>query len=103
MGKIISSLFGGGRGDNGAAAQQEAAMAEASRAAAETARQTEASRQAAQRAQQDMEANFRADLSGDNKATVVAGGSADALGAATDSTKRKRAVGGLASTLGLNV
>lgn len=95
--KIVSSLLGGGGND------QAAAMDRASERAAETARQTAAARDAAQRAQQDMETNFKANLMGDNKATVVAGGTADALGAATDSTKRKRAVGGVASSLGINV
>lgn len=97
MGKIIGSILGTNNTGLEDATREAAAKAEA------TARETQRQRDAQAKAQADMEANFNADLKGDNKATVVAGGTAEALGVGDDALRRRRAQGGLASTLGVNV
>jgi hypothetical protein len=51
------------------------------------------------RLQRNMQANFSADLKGDNLANVVAGGTADAFG--TDTQVKKRRAGGLSASLGV--
>ena len=95
--RTVGKLFGGDGGATAAATQQAAAQADA------TAREIERQRQAQIQAQNDMQANFSANLQGENKATVVAGGTADALGVGDDATRRRRQASGLASTLGLNL
>jgi len=53
--------------------------------------------------QDNMERNFAANLEADNVGTVIAGGTADALGIdSTESKKKKRTTSGLASTLGIS-
>ena len=76
--------------DEQAAAQQAAAA----KAAAEAAMQ-----------QRNLAANMGTDLTNQNKGTVIAGGSADVVDAATpDAGKKKRRQGGsLSSQLGVNV
>ena len=92
MGKI----FGNSKGE-------EDAVREAAALADRTARETERQRAASVKAQQEMEANFNTDLRGENKATVIAGGTAEALGVGDDSIRKRRQASGLSSTLGVNV
>lgn len=92
MGKLFGSSKGLEESNRQAAAQADA-----------TARDIERQRIASVKAQNDMEANFKADLKGENKATVVAGGTAEALGVGDEAVRKRRAAGGLASTLGVNV
>lgn len=97
MGKVVSSLFGGGGGDNGAKQAAEA-QAQASEAQA----RAERSRQEAEAAAANMKANFATDLKQENIGTVVAGGTADvAASTASDLLKKKKGIG-LSSQLGLN-
>ena len=92
VGKLLGS---DDSGDGGAAA----AAAEAARVKAEA----DAAKAANEAALNNMNANFKADLSNSDVAKVEVGGSADA--STVDSiTKRKKVAGGtLSSTLGLNV
>lgn len=97
----MGSLFGSNKG-------VEEATRQASAQAAATAQETERKRQAAETAQREMEtvfkANQAADLRGESKATVVAGGTAEALGVGDEAARKKRTgTGGLASTLGVNL
>ena len=93
----------GGITGRGAAKTARAQAADQAARADATARDIEKQRQASIVAQNEMEANFRANLQGENKATVVAGGTADALGVGDDTARRRRQSGGLSSTLGLNL
>lgn len=106
VGKAVSKLFGGGGNDNGAAQAVAAASdraAQASAQAAEATARAEASRLAAEKSTQNMKANFATDLSQDNTATVVSGGTADSVSVADDLLKKKKSAGNALSTqLGIN-
>jgi hypothetical protein len=54
-------------------------------------------------AMENMRKNFSADLLDQTKATVIAGGSADALTTSTDLLKKKQLSSGIASSLGLTL
>lgn len=56
---------------------------------------------ALQAQQQLIQTNFATDLRGENLSSVIAGGTADASAASTDTTKRKKA-SGLSTTLGFS-
>lgn len=88
MGKIISGLFGDDGADDAAKATAAAAR----------------SQQEADAAAANMKANFATDLKQENTGTVISGGTADAISAATsaDLLKKKKSAG-LSSQLGLNV
>lgn len=87
MGKMISGLFGNNGDDDAAKATAAAAR----------------SQQEADAAAANMKANFATDLKQENTGTVVSGGTADAISAATseDLLKKKKSAG-LSSQLGLN-
>jgi len=74
-----------------------------SKAALEAQRQADETQRKALQAQENMRVNFAQNLSQDNTAQVVAGGTADALGLDETETQKKRRTSGagLASTLGL--
>ncbi len=98
MGSFISGFIGmfGGGGDKGAVLQ---AQDRARKAAADTS----AAKAKQEQAQLEMQKNFAANLGIDNKAEVVAGGSAEALGAGdTAASRRRKQQTNLASTLGIN-
>lgn len=65
-------------------------------------KQAAAAAAAAQEAANNLQKNFQANLETDKAAQVVAGGTADALDLA-ESSRKKKAVGGLSSQLGINV
>ncbi|APU03178.1 virion structural protein [Ralstonia phage phiAp1] len=94
----VGDLIFGSRGDSGGgdvgAAQREA-----------EAKQAELEKQrAAQQAQLDsINQNAAKDLSQENRAQIVAGGTADIVTQAQDDARRKRVVGGLSTALGINV
>lgn len=92
---LFGSRGGGGDGGGDAAAAQAAAEAKA----AELEKQ-----RAAQQAQlESINRNAAQDLSQENRAQIVAGGSADIVTQAQDDARRRRMAGGLSSALGINV
>lgn len=98
MGKTFSKILNDiGIDDGSKGAEEEARRAE--RVQQETANAA----RAAQEAQRNMQANFATDLSGESKATVVAGGTADAVASTTDIAKKKRQGTNFAASLGLNI
>lgn len=58
---------------------------------------------AAQQAATNLQQNMQADLTQQNMATVVAGGSADAAASVGNQSKRKRVAQGIASSLGIRL
>lgn len=97
MGKTFSKILNDvGIDDGSKGAEEEARRAE--RVQQETANAA----RVAQEAQRNMQANFATDLSGESKATVVAGGTADAVASTSDMAKKRRQAGGLAASLGIN-
>ncbi len=56
----------------------------------------------AQAAANNLNKNFKTDLSTENLSTVVAGGSADLTGTEATTTRKRRQGGGLSSALGIN-
>lgn len=100
MGKKIKKIAFAGIGDDvfGTDLQgkkQDAALREAE----ETRRQEEQQARLMRDLQQNIQDNLARDLKGENMATVVAGGSADAVNVSTEPTKKRRA-GGLTAALG---
>lgn len=97
-----SLLIGTGTAiDQGRAARNTAR--DNANAAREQQKKTELEQQQRQMALDNMQKNFAADLTRSNKATVIAGGTADLLLGASDQIKKKQPGGGIASTLGLNI
>lgn len=94
-----------GQGDKNVLDMGQAAAAAAAKAAAEAAQKiqldTLASQKQAADSMANIQKNFGTDLTNENKAQVIAGGTADAVSADSD-LKRKRQGTGLASALGIN-
>lgn len=66
---------------------------------------TEAAQKAvaeAQAAANNLNKNFKTDLTTENLNNVVAGGSADLVGTEASTTRKRRPQGGLSSALGIN-
>lgn len=96
--RAIGGLFGMGGGDDGAAAAEQA------RKEAEAKQQQLEQQRAANQAQLEaINRNAAKDLTQENRAQIVAGGSADIVGQAQDDARRRRIAGGLSSALGINV
>lgn len=103
---IAGKLLGGDKPAAQGGGPEAAAIAEAS--AAQVAAQNEANRIAAETARNqqelaNMNKNYAADLSTENRAMVEAGGSASDASVENPDQRRRRASTGLASTLGINV
>lgn len=78
--------------DNGQAAAAAAAQAQANQAIAD-----------AQTASNNIRKNLQADLSTQNMATVIAGGTAEAVAPIGDGTRNRKRNSGLSSALGINL
>ncbi len=100
-GAVVAAVIGAGAAaDQGRAARNTAKDTAA--AALKQQQKTDAEQAQRQAALDNMQKNFSADLTRNNKATVIAGGTADLM-SGSDQVKKRQVGAGIASTLGLNI
>lgn len=90
--------------DMGQAAAKQAAAdaAAAQREATRVQQETDALRLANEKTLTEINKNMATDLSTENRTQVVAGGTASVMDAASEDARKRRGLGGLSTTLGIN-